>query len=426
MHLSGGISVVVAGDVYANPSLVRPFLEDDGYRVDAEVFDGAELLPAVSGAMPDAVVVNEDLLAHRPHVLEDIRLVTPETKVLVVGAAPVGNGSAEPDAYLEPGASLATMSVTLGRLVGNGHPGPSDDDRAGGDRTAGGLIRFIASVGLPVVAVWTLIVAVTPRGVTPPAADTTDLAQTVIFTPQGTDRLDEAYAALDRLIVAVESGNPVMATIWARTLMDAREGAVATGFVIVDLDHAITSRLAAVAALLSPSAIAELEGILGALFPALPDEQTPGGGSGLILGPAVGSGGGLGLPGLGDVGGTDGGSAGSGPDVISGPIGGGDVITGLAAGDGMVWGQSHKAEHGAKRAAKDEAMDAKDGPSSNDSSTHGPPSWANANGHDGSNGHGQMGRRAVTLRETARWSARDRWPGHGKGHGNGKGPGKKG
>ena len=139
--MAGRIGVVVAGDVYANPSLVRPFLEDDGYRVDAEVFDEAELLPAVFGAMPDALVVDEGLLADRPHALEDIRLVSPGTKVVVIGAAGAGgNGAPAPDAHLAPGVSLATMSVTIGRLVGNGHLGPSDGDADSRERSAGGLV----------------------------------------------------------------------------------------------------------------------------------------------------------------------------------------------------------------------------------------------------------------------------------------------
>jgi hypothetical protein len=431
-EVAGRIGVVVAGDVYANPSLVRPFLEDDGYRVEAEVSDGAELLPAVSGAMPDAVVVDEDLLATRPHALEDIRLVSPVTKVVVIGAAPPGgNSSHSADAYLDPGASLATMSVTIGRLVGNGQLGPSGDVPGGDDRSAGGLIRFVASVGLPLVAVWTLIVAVTPPGVAPPAADTTDLAQDVIFTPQGTDRLDEAYVALDRLIGAVRSGNPVMATIWARTLMESREGAIATGYVVIDLDHAITARVAAVLGLLSPGAIAELRDILGALFPELPDEPPPAGGSDLILDPAIGSGGG------GLTGGS--GSPGTDPGVISGPIvdgpiiggpivGGGDGIAGFEPGDGRAWGQSHKGEHEAtkasKKAAKEEAKDARHGPSSNDGSDHGPPPWSNANGHAGSpgNGHGQAKGHAKDHPGDGPADASSGGPG-GQGHGNGEGHG---
>jgi hypothetical protein len=385
--MAGRIGVVVAGDVYANPSLVRPFLEDDGYRIDAEVFDGAELLPAVSGAMPDALVVEADLLAGRPHALEDIRLVSPDTKVVVIGsAAGRGNGPHQPDAYLEPGVSLATMSWTIGHLVGNGQLGSPDDGAGANDRSAGGLIRFVASVGLPLVAVWTLIVAVTPPGVAPPAADTTDLAQDVIFTPQGEDRLDEAYAALDRLIGAVRSGNPVMATIWARTLMDAREGAVATGYVVIDLDRAITARVAAVAGLLSPATIAELRDILGALFPELPDEPTPGGGSGLILSPAFGSGGGAET---GGGGGSPGQAPGRTPGIISGPIvdgpiiggpivGGDDGIASVSPGDGKAWGHSHKAEHEAEKAAKEEAKDKGPSPSAN----------GNGGGSEGA-GHGQ-------------------------------------
>ena len=426
--MAGRIGVVVAGDVYANPSLVRPFLEDDGYRVDAEVFDEAELLPAVFGAMPDAIVVDEGLLADRPHALEDIRLVSPATKVVVIGSAgPGGNDSHAPDAVLAPGVSLATMSVTIGRLVGNGHLGPSDDG-AGKERSAGGLVRFVASVGLPLVAVWTLIVAVTPPGVAPPVADATDLAQDVIFTPQGPDILDDAYVALDRLVGAVRSGNPVMSTIWARMLVDAREGAIAVGYVVIDLDDAITTRVAAVAGLLSPATIAELEEILGALFPDIPEPPTTGGGTDLILSPALGSGG--------VVVSGGGGSPGQTPGVISGPIvdgpivgpivGGGDGVAGVGPGDGKTWGQSHKAEHEARKAAKEEAKDAKDGPSS-DGSNHGPPPWANANGHDGSNGHGQArGHAKDHGNADGPQSASSHGHGRGNGHGHAKGHDKKG
>jgi hypothetical protein len=418
--MAGRIGVVVAGDVYANPSLVRPFLEDDGYRVEAEVFDGAELLPAVSGAMPDALVVDEDLLDGRPHALEDIRIVSPDTKVVVIGSA--ASGPNPPDAYLARGVSLATLSVTIGRLVGNGHLGPSDGGAGASDRSVGGLIRFVASVGLPLVAVWTLIVAVTPRGIAPPAADTTDLAETVIFTPQGADILDAAYDDLDRLIGAVRSGNSVMATIHARSLIETRDAAAATGFVVVDLDRAITSRLAAVLGSLSPATIAELQYILGALFPELPDGPTPGGGSDLILGPATGSG-------VGPAGG--GGSPGTAPGVISGPIvdgpiiggpiiGGGDGASDVGPGDGGAWGQSHKVteeEKAAKQAAKDAQHDS--------SSSPGPPPWANGNGHDGSNGNGH-GQAKGHAKDQSQGHGKDDGHGHGTGHGHARGHGKKG
>ena len=413
--MAGRIGVVVAGDVYPNPSLVRPFLEDDGYRVDAEVLDEAELLPAVFGAMPDAIVVDEGLLTDRPHALEDIRLVSPGTKVVVIGSAGAGGiGPHAPDAYLAQGVSLATMSVTIGRLVGNGPLGPQDDGAASKERSAGGLVRFVASVGLPLVAVWTLIVAVTPPGVVPPAADTTDLAQDVIFTPQGPDILDDAYVALDRMIGAVRSGNPVMATIWARMLADAREGAIAVGYVVIDLDHVVADRVAAVAGLLSPATVAELEDILGALFPDLPEDPATGGGSDVILAPASGSGGVVGTGGDGSPGQTPG--TVSGP-IVDGPIigpivGGDDGVTGVGPGDGRAWGHSHKAENEARK-AKEEA---KDDPSS-DGSNRGPPPWANANGHDGSNGPGQAKGHAKDQGQSA--SSHGHGNGHGKGNGNG-------
>jgi hypothetical protein len=329
--MSGRIGVVVAGDVHANRSLVRPFLEDDGYRVDAEVFDAAELLPAVSGAMPDAVVVGPDLLAERPTALDDVRLVAPETKIVAIGAAPTGpKGIARADAYVEPGVGLAALSTVIGELVRNGQLVPAATSVArthGGDA---GLLRFVASVGLPILLVWTLIVAVTPRGIAPPATDTSDLAKTVILTPQGTDRLDEAYRSLDRLIQAIESDHPGVAAIWARTLMDARDGAIETGFITSALDDEITARLELVVGGLSDGPISGLQNILGALFPEIPDVQTPGGGFGVILeplDPPVESGSGPGI-----VGSDDGGAgAGGGGD---GNGGGGDGNDGGGGGDG--------------------------------------------------------------------------------------------
>ena len=54
---NGRIRVLVAGDVYVNRSLVRPFLEDDGYEVVGEPLTRDEALTAVGAQQPDAVVI---------------------------------------------------------------------------------------------------------------------------------------------------------------------------------------------------------------------------------------------------------------------------------------------------------------------------------------------------------------------------------
>jgi hypothetical protein len=318
--MPGRIGVVVAGDIHANRSLVRPFLEDDGYRVDAEVFDAAELLPAVSGAMPDAVVVSQDLLAERPHALDDVRLVAPDTKIVAIGAPPTGpNGPGLADVYLQPGVTLGALSAAIGEVVRNGGDvlaGSGEPDANGRD---GGLLRFVASVGLPILLVWSLIVVAMPRGITPPAANTTDLAETVIFPPEGVDRLDEAYRWLDRLIEAIESGHPGLAAFWARELMDARQGAIDTGYIIAGLDHDITARLQLVLGGLSDGPISGLQNILGALFPDI--AVTPGGGTGEILEPPGSPGGSGAGPGI--VGSDDGGGGSNAGDGNGGGGGGG-------------------------------------------------------------------------------------------------------
>jgi hypothetical protein len=119
----------------------------------------------------------------------------------------------------------------------------------------------------------------------------------------------------------------------------------------------------------------------------LESEETPGGGSGVILGPVIGTGGtgtstGGGGPTVG--GGDTTGGGGGGNDGGGGGDGDGDggVIVALGPGDGREWGQSHKLTKG----------------------EGGPPPWATANGHaDQVNGHGDVP------------------PGHDPDHGHGKG-----
>jgi hypothetical protein len=118
----------------------------------------------------------------------------------------------------------------------------------------------------------------------------------------------------------------------------------------------------------------------------LEDEQTPGGGSDVILGPFIGSPGGTGATVTGGGGGdttgdTTGGNEGNDNGGGGGDGDGGTVIT-LGPGDGRAWGQSHKQTKG----------------------EGGPPPWAN--GHTGVT-HGHRGDP----------------PGHHDDHGNGHGHG---
>ena len=246
----GRIRVLVAGDIYVNRSLVRPFLEDDGYEVVGEPLTRDEALTAVGAQQLDAVVIDDRLLSSRGNgkLLHKVRRAAPEAKVVVISSAGGRpKGVAGVDAYLERGMSLAALSAILGgffaaddlalaaagagAVVAASGSGRSPEPR-------GGVARFVAAVGMPIVVAWALIAIVATGGGRPvPRADTTDLGGDVVIVPQGVDRLDDAHASLDAMIEAIEAGNYPLATIRAKTLMDQRATAIAGGYLTIDLDQ---------------------------------------------------------------------------------------------------------------------------------------------------------------------------------------------
>jgi CheY-like chemotaxis protein len=372
----GRIRVLVAGDIYVNRSLVRPFLEDDGYEVVGEPLARDDVLPAVQGRHPDALVIDDRLLSSRGNgrLLHKIRRAAPEAKVVIVTSA-AGRPKGVPgvDAYMEHGMSLAALSATLGHLFA-AEPeaalagvGAAAEVRTaprarrdGGLESGGGVLRFVATVGTPVLVAWALIAMLATGGGTPlPRADRTEFAGGLVIVPQGIDRLDEARDSLERMIDAIEAGNYPLATLYATALMEQRRAAMAGGFLTAMFDDQITANLNDVVGLMPAGAAAQLQGVLGDLFPVLESEDTPGGGSDVILGPIVETGSSTGgdTTGTGNDGGGGGGGDGGGGD------GDGETVV-LGPGDGRAWGQSHKLTKG-------------DG---------GPPPWANGN-IDGSHGH---------------------------------------
>ena len=408
----GRIRVLVAGDVYVNRSSVRPFLEDDGYDVVGEPLTRDEALSAVGAQQLDAVVIDDRLLSSRGNgrLLHKVRRAAPEAKVVVISsAAGRPKGVAGVDAYLESGMSLAALSAILGGLFASEDPSsvlPAGAAAAAGaaalaDRSSeprGGVARFVAAVGMPILMVWALIAVVTTGAGTPvPRVDVTDLGGEVLNVPQGIGPLDDARDSLERVIAAMKAGNYALAAAHATALMDQRETAIAAGYLTDDLDSQIRLRLAGLVAAMPPGMASTMQGILGNLFPVLEHEGTPGGGSGLIIGPVVDAGappsGGAGTTsGGGQGGGGGGGDASGGGDGGDGGGGGGGGDGGGGGGDGDCHAHGNGSENGngheehgnGNGFGHDECDEAvvKDV----DSGDHG--NHGHGHGHGGGNGHG--------------------------------------
>jgi len=364
---AGRIRVLIAGNIYVKRALVRRFLEDDGYEVVAEALTRSDILPAIRRGGPDAIVVDDELL--EAGTIARIRGGAPDAKIVVFTSTPPAAPGAVvgADAYLEKGVGLAALTALLGRLfepdpatlvlagagAGVGAAGAAtmtqttDVEATMADYTSSGSsapapggapARLIAIAGGAILIVVGLVAMITTGGggTEPAPADTTDqTGGTVIAAPAEETELDAAYAALDRLVAAVEDGNYVLATVEAQALMDAREAAFAAGFTTSGLDAEVTARLDVVVVGITPGAAANLQQVLGDLYPALEDESEPGGGSDVVLGSTVTNDGGSTSGG----GTTDGGGS-----TTDGGGGGGSTAT-LGPGDGREWGQSHKLGH---------------------------------------------------------------------------------
>ena len=364
---AGRIRVLIAGNIYVKRALVRRFLEDDGYEVVAEALTKNDILPAIHRGSPDAIVVDDALL--EDGTIARIRRTAPDAKLVVFTSTPPASPSAivGADAYLEKGVALAALTALLMRLfepdraplvlagAGVGAAGaamtasPADAGAAmagigasSATPTGGGAsARLVAIAGGAILIVVGLIAMVsTGGGGTQPApADTTDqTGGTVIAQPAEQTELDAAYGALDRMIAAIEDGNYVLASVEAQALMDARESAFAAGFSTSGLDAEVTARLGVLVVDIPAGPAASLQGILGSLYPELPDESEPGGGSDVILADTVTN----------DTGSISGGGStdGGGTTTNGGNGGGGGDNVTLGPGDGREWGQWHKEHKG--------------------------------------------------------------------------------
>jgi CheY-like chemotaxis protein len=421
----GRIRVILAGSIHANRTAVRRFLEDDGYEVVGEALTRENLATAIRRSEPDAVVVDQGLLSRG--TMARLRHAAPDAKIIVFTDSPTqASAPSGADGYLEKGVGLAALSALLVRLftdepalaqpvaagvaaAGTGRgmevtaasapaPGGSDGPPSS---PVGGVAKLVTIASGAVLIVWGLIAMIATGNAPTPPADTTDTTPPRTVVAAGS--LVEAYDALDGLVAALRDGNYVLATIQAQTLMDERQQAIDEGFSLSGLDAAIGVRLDGLVGTLPLRVNATLADILRSLYPPLPDEDQPGGGSGVVFGPATGSGSstspGNGSDGGGGSGGGGGGSGSGGGGDTGGGGGDGDGDGGSGGGDGVVGGDGSDGEesHGNGNAwghFKDKAQGRACGHAEGkcDKDEHpggGPPPWANNNG----NGHENRAKR---------------------------------
>jgi len=435
----GRIRVLLAGSIHANRTAVRRFLEDDGYEVVGETLTRENLATTIRRSEPDAVVVDQGLLSRG--TIARLRHAAPDAKIIVFTDSPTTQAStlSGADGYLEKGVGLAALTALLVRLftdeaalaqpvaagvaaagAGRGMevaaesapaPGGSDGPPSS---PVGGVAKLVTIASGAVLIVWGLIAMIATGSPPPPPADTTDTTRpgTVVVAAGS---LDEAYDALDGLVAALRDGNYVLATIQAQRLMDERRQAIDEGFSLSGLDAAIGVRLDGLVGTLPLRVNATLADVLRSLYPPIPNEDQPGGGSGVVTGPATGSGsstspgngsGGGGGGGSGSEGGGGGsgggggdgdgggdddgddGDGGGGDDDGDGDGGGGDDDGdggggAESHGNGNAWGHSKDKAQGRACGHAEEKCDKDEHPGG------GPPPWANNNG----NGHENRAKR---------------------------------
>jgi hypothetical protein len=209
------LRVVIAGNIYAKRTLVRRFLEDDGFDVVGEVRTRDELLALDGIGRADAVVVDGDLLDGS---VDELRATAPDSAI-VVFTSPAG-GVASPrgaDGYLEKGMGLASLTALLHSLLTDAPasplglswtapaPGPPPSERR--------VLAGLAGVAAGVVLVAVVALAVFGGAGTVPISRPIALPSSSPSTSPapGRSALDLATADLHELRQALAAGRTIEA-----------------------------------------------------------------------------------------------------------------------------------------------------------------------------------------------------------------------
>ncbi len=366
------VRVVVADEAPVNRSLIRYFLENDGFRVVGESSSADELVALAGSDRPDAVVIDDGLPGTNLFdTIKRIRKASPSTRIILFSSrvpsdASRALGRRGADAALEKGVGLKDLTPALTLLCGAPpatvpevpapmpiaiRPAPPPRRRRFLPRTGAS-----AAVSLAVLAVLALVLLRAWSGGSPPLRPNPNPVASPTPAVEDLDLgvlyLDAAMGDLSDLLAAMPRGSFEEIVDLARGLMRGRTAALASGTDVSRLDALLAKRLTpSLLAQVSPRTAWVLVGILGPLLPIIdvgglfaePAEggtgSTTGGGAGVAI-DLTGGGGGSG------TGGSGGGDAtgGSGETTTGGGAATGPA--GAAGNPGLHLGWEHKPPKG--------------------------------------------------------------------------------
>jgi hypothetical protein len=322
------LRVVIAGNIYAKRTLVRRFLEDDGFDVVGEALTRDELLSLGGIAAADAVVVDGELLDGS---IDALRAAAPDAAI-VVFTNPTGGvaGPRGADGYLEKGMGLASLTALLHSLLTEAPasplglswstpaPAPPPSER----RVLAGLAGVAAGVVLVAVVALAVFGGAGTVPISHPIALPSASPGTPTTTPRpGPSALDVATADLRELERALAEGRTIEARSALQDLdaiLAAAHPTFATGAFAASAADALRPFLSAI----SGTLLDQLRAVFGDVL-HVPTGSTSTGGT-ILTGSTTGS-----TTTTGSTGGSDGSTSGGGSST--GATGGG---SGSGSGDG--------------------------------------------------------------------------------------------
>jgi CheY-like chemotaxis protein len=291
---AGPPRVLVAIPTSFQQEVVRFYLKDAGYQILGMVPSGADLLARAGDQQPEAVVLHESVAAEPgPGLIQELRKVTPSTKIVVLAAAPdeAWRGPARgADAFLEEGVGIASLKGVLAELCGATgiRPAAVWIDTDGQAAPAGaedpeemapiplpaapgrGVLWYERFRGAAAAAILLLALFKGPQ---------LFLAASPSSGPDGavaSGPLAGAFSSFNLLVASLQNGaSPEVLMGEARDLSASRAAAVATGADVSDLDAAIAAQVPPLLKNVSPRTASTISAILGDLVPTAPPIASP-------------------------------------------------------------------------------------------------------------------------------------------------------